>query len=798
MLLDNSFTIDNRVILEARALSEYFDLTLFAVSEPGLPIKEIKNGVKIHRIFPNSIFKIQEQALINRLAKVIAREKFDVIHAHDHLMLNIGAKIKKLNPQTILIYDSHELFHFWPLNYASQSLVIRIKSYIVRKIQVILEKRSGRYIDYLVTVNQSLAEVLKKYFKLKAAPLVIRNLPSYEKVEKGRHILRKRFNIPDENKILVFIGRHIYPKTLNIEAVIDQVGNKKNISFVLICDNDVHRKAVEDYAVVRGYTNIFFHDAISQQSISTHLTDCDAGIISTWNKRDLSYWYALDNKLFNYLMAEIPILSTAQPEYKGIIERYGIGVCVNPDTENAFIDGLNNILQNKEIFKKNIKETKQILNWENEKQGLIHLYNSLLQQDIKSEEEHINSFIKPHTVMLLDNPFVADRRVFREATALVKAGFPVKLFAVKDSSLPDEEIISGVTVKRIFDPETFKIKNIRALHRIAKELSKEKIDILHCHDWVMLYVGSIIKKNNPRIILIHDSHELFYSWPLNYSNRKNTWIRIKSGIVRKMEVFREKINAASIDYLITVTESFGKELKQHFGFSKDPVIIRNIAEYEDVPASSNYLREKFNIPASTRIIVNFSLYIYQKSRNLEAVIDQLANVEEVALIIICKEGGHKKEIMNRVNSRNIRNVFFHEAVYNHDIINVLSSADIGLVSTWNKKDLSYWFGLENKVFQYNIAELPILATAQPENIKVIEKYKIGVCVNADEPDAYLKGYYEILNHYDEFKKNVIETRKFLHWDNEKSKLIQLYQSIQERLNGTKTVTETDKTTEAGE
>ena len=89
-------------------------------------------------------------------------------------------------------------------------------------------------------------------------------------------------------------------------------------------------------------------------------------------------------------------------------------------------------------------------------------------------------------------------------------------------------------------------------------------------------------------------------------------------------------------------------------------------------------------------------------------------------------------------------------------------------------------------------------TAQPENIKVIEKYKIGVCVNADEPDAYLKGYYEILNHYDEFKKNVIETRKFLHWDNEKSKLIQLYQSIQERLNGTKTVTETDKTTEAGE
>lgn len=785
MLLDNSFVNDNRVFLEAKTIAEHFDLTVYAVRDTQLPIKEIADGIKIHRIFPDSIFKIQEQKLINNLARRIAKEKYDVIHAHDHLMLNVGAKVKRLNPDTTLIYDSHELFHSWPINYASTSLSIRIKSYLVRKIQILLEKKSGKHIDYLITVNQSLADVLSKYFKLKESPLVVRNLLPYEVVDNGKHILRKKFNIPEENKILVFIGWHVYPKTLNIEAVIDQIGNKRKISFVLICNRDVYRKAVEDYAKSKGYSNIFFHDIVKPSEITSYLTDCDVGIISTWNKNDLSYWYALDNKLFNYLMAEIPILATAQPEYKSIIEKYGIGVCVNPDEPGAFINGFNHILQNDEAFRINITETKKILNWENESKKLIQQYDSLLLRSTESAEDKIEGFIKPQVVMLLDNQFVMDKRVLREAKALVQAGFPVTLYAVKDASLPSEEVIEGILVKRIFDTGIFDIKKINNRQHIAEKLSKEKIDILHCHDWTMLNIGSRIKKINSQIVLIYDSHELFYSWPLNYSNRNSLWIQLKSIIVRKLEIFREKKCATSIDHLITVSASFGERLKQHFHYNKEPVIVKNIAEYEDVPAQSNYLRQRFNIPATTKIIVNFSLNIYLKSRNLEEVIDQIANVEGVALVIISKEGGNKKEIIQMVKDRNIKNIFFHEAIYDKDIMRVLSSADIGLVSTWNKKQLSYWFGLENKVFQYIIAELPILATAQPEHLQVIEKYNLGVCVNADEDNAYLKGYYDIVNQYDEYKKNITKTRKFLHWDNEKIKLLQLYHSIENELNGTK-------------
>lgn len=785
MLLDNSFVNDNRVFLEAKTIAEHFDLTIYAVKDIQLPIKEIADGIKIHRIFPDSIFKIQEQKLINNLARRIAKEKYDIIHAHDHLMLNVGAKIKRLNPDTTLIYDSHELFHSWPINYASTSLSIRIKSYLVRKIQILLEKKSGKYIDYLITVNQSLADVLSKYFKLKESPLVVRNLLPYEVVDKGKHILRKKFNIPEENKILVFIGWHVYPKTLNIEAVINQIGNKRKISFVLICNRDVYRKAVEDYAKSKGYSNIFFHDIVKPGEITSYLTDCDVGIISTWNKNDLSYWYALDNKLFNYLMAEIPILATAQPEYKSIIEKYGIGVCVNPEEPEAFINGFNHILQNDEAFRKNITETKKVLNWENESKKLIQQYDSLLLRSTGSAEDKIEGFIKPQVVMLLDNQFVMDKRVLREAKALVQAGFPVTLYAVKDASLPSEEVIEGIRVKRIFDTGIFDIKKINNRQHIAEKLSKEKIDILHCHDWTMLNIGSRIKKINSQIVLIYDSHELFYSWPLNYSNRNSLWIQLKSIIVRKLEIFREKKCASSIDHLITVSASFGERLKQHFHYSKDPVIVKNIAEYEDVPAQSNYLHQRFNIPATTKIIVNFSLNIYLKSRNLEEVINQIANVEGVALVIICKEGGNKKEIMQMVKDRNIKNIFFHEAIYDKDIMRVLSSADIGLVSTWNKKYLSYWLGLENKIFHYVIAELPILATAQPEHLQVVEKYNLGVCVNADEEKAYLKGYYDIISQYDEYKNNITETRKFLHWDNEKIKLLQLYHSIENELNGTK-------------
>lgn len=377
MLLDNPFERDYRVFLEATTLARYYDVTMFAVRDPRLPDYEIIQGVKVRRVFDNDIHRLPKRGHLHKHARFIARKGFGIIHAHDHLMLDVGHRIKKLQPDCKLVYDSHELFHSWPMNLNDPSLAIRFKSIVTRRAQIILEKQHAKSIDRLVTVNTSLADNLKPYFNLSTNPVVLRNTPPLLPLQKGQHLLRRAFGLSEHTAILVFIGMHVYPKTLNLETVMDQVGNKPNLVFILICKADHNRRAIENYAKAKGYHNVLFHDVLKMDEIQDYLCDCDAGLVPTWNKKDLSYWLALDNKLFNYSMAAIPILATAQPEYKNIVEGFNIGVCVNPDEPDAYWRGLEFILNNREHFDCNAMKARQELNWEHESAKLLDLYRSL-------------------------------------------------------------------------------------------------------------------------------------------------------------------------------------------------------------------------------------------------------------------------------------------------------------------------------------------------------------------------------------------------------------------------------------
>ncbi len=778
MLLDNPFTNDKRVIQEANSIAQYFDLTMFCMRNMNLPFREIKNEVKIERIIPDDIFRLGSYRKLKYIAKHIASYKFDIIHCHDHMMLNLGAMVKKYNPETILIYDSHELFHSWPLNFTTKNPSIILKSYLVRELQIRNEKKVGKKIDFLITVNQSLADVLSNYFFIKTKPLVIRNVPLQEELIQRNYIIREKFKIPPERKILVFIGAHIYLKTLNMKQVMNEVGNKTDLAFVVISSADEHRKQVEDYATENGFTNIYFHDVVPHEEIATYLSGCDAGLIPTWNKNDLSYWYALDNKLFSYLMAEIPMLSTAQPEYVAIIDKYELGVCVNPDQKGAYYNGWKELMQNKKKYLQNFKTAKNELNWDNESKILINFYDTLLHRKTKKD---FQLFKQPRVTMLLDNSFTMDSRVYREAISLVKAGYSLTVLAVKRDDLPISEIQDGIIIKRVFESEFVAFKNYALRSRIAKMISKEQLDILHCHDQLMLYIGSIVKKIRPEIKLIYDSHELFHSWPINYGNRATTWIKLKTDVVRKIEVRREAISSKSIDRLITVSKSLGDDLEKYFHLKKKPVIVRNMAEFEEIKESKNTLRKDLNISIEIKIVLNFSLYIYWKSRNIEAAILQFANKPGVALVFICGEGGNKKEIIEWVKKEGFNNIYFHDAIQPSEIVNTIKEADYGLLSTWNKQFMSYWLGLENKLFHYVMAELPILASAQPEHREIIEKYSVGVCVNADEPNAYYNGFLELEKKHDEYKANVQKAKKELNWENEQYKLLELYSELKQEI-----------------
>ena len=138
-------------------------------------------------------------------------------------------------------------------------------------------------------------------------------------------------------------------------------------------------------------------------------------------------------------------------------------------------------------------------------------------------------------LILLDNPFTNDRRVYRIAKSLVDLGLEVRLLACKKEGCLNEENINGIDVERIFETDIFDIKKQKSFKTYTEQiLRKYKFDVVHANDQAMLNLGACLKKNRKDFILVYDSHELFHAWPLNISNFDSKWIWIKSYIVRKL------------------------------------------------------------------------------------------------------------------------------------------------------------------------------------------------------------------------------------------------------------------------
>lgn len=53
-------------------------------------------------------------------------------------------------------------------------------------------------------------------------------------------------------------------------------------------------------------------------------------------------------------------------------------MCVNPDNDDAYINGLREILSNVDTLKQNLVKAKEELNWDVESQKLVELYDELL------------------------------------------------------------------------------------------------------------------------------------------------------------------------------------------------------------------------------------------------------------------------------------------------------------------------------------------------------------------------------------------------------------------------------------
>jgi glycosyltransferase involved in cell wall biosynthesis len=289
---------------------------------------------------------------------LLFRRKIDILVSNDLDTLPANFLVSRLRGVN-LVYDSHEYFTEVP------ELINRN---MVRKFWLGIEKRIVPRLKIAYTVSPPIAEIYK--YKYGVDFVTIHNYPLRQK---NISPFRLPF-ITGGDKLLIYQGAVNIGRGL--ELLIDAVEEMEKVKFVIAGDGDIRKFLERKIAEKKLENKVFLIGKIPFNQLHDLTRQADAGV-SMEEDTGLNYHFALPNKLFDYIHAGIPVMVSALPEMKKIVEKYKIGIIAESREKGHIREMLKILLfdEGKRVFwKQGLKQAAEELCWENEESRLIEIF----------------------------------------------------------------------------------------------------------------------------------------------------------------------------------------------------------------------------------------------------------------------------------------------------------------------------------------------------------------------------------------------------------------------------------------
>ena len=291
-----------------------------------------------------------------RLFFYLVFRQFDVAVANDLDTLPANYLATKLKKKK-LVYDSHEYFTEVP------ELVNRPR---VKKIWQSLEKKMLPHIKYAYTVSQPIADAYNRLYNIKMD--VIYNYPYLNK-QKEIH----QTGLPDKN-IIIYQG--VLNKGRGLENIIAAMQYIDQAALVLVGDGDIAQTLNQQTEKLNLQERVIFTGRIPLEKVYSYTIKANIGV-SLEENMGLNYYYAMPNKLFDYIHANVPVLVSALPEMEHVVKKHDIGMVTDNNHPKKLALLFNYMLAEEDkrsLWKKNLKIAAEELCWEKEEQKLKAIY----------------------------------------------------------------------------------------------------------------------------------------------------------------------------------------------------------------------------------------------------------------------------------------------------------------------------------------------------------------------------------------------------------------------------------------
>ncbi|OAD42942.1 glycosyltransferase [Polaribacter atrinae] len=290
-----------------------------------------------------------------RLFFILLFSKKDILLSNDLDTLLPNYLVSILQGKKI-VYDSHELFPEIP-ELVHKPFVKKCWSNLEAWI---LPKLKNTY-----TVCNSIAAFYHNKYKTDFKTII--NLPKEKEIQLGKFPFHSK-----DQKIILYQGAVNLGRGL--ELMIDTMPFLENTLLVIIGDGDLFNNLKQQVKNNNLTHKIHFLGKISPKQLHKLTPLANLGI-SVEEDLGLNYRFALPNKIFDYIQAEVPILVSDLPEMKQIAIDYKVGEVVTNRSPKKLATQIKSILE--KDFSTALKKAKQELVWEKQERKLLAIFNNL-------------------------------------------------------------------------------------------------------------------------------------------------------------------------------------------------------------------------------------------------------------------------------------------------------------------------------------------------------------------------------------------------------------------------------------
>ncbi|WP_099159455.1 glycosyltransferase [Virgibacillus ndiopensis] len=418
MFVWNHFTNDARVLRECTSLSQNgYDVELICIDDPNdssiSKYEEVNEHFRVHRMkrYPSTLLFLQgfyRFAVGKRwpllpliviwgflvyllpwviipltiLVGLLLKTKVRVIWIRGALILRMIVKGYKGNYD---IYHSNDL-NTLPQGYVSSKWRFRKKPLIYDSHEV-QTSRTGydspwykrfegffiKRMDSMIVENDTRAKYNEDLYGF--YPHVLHNYPSLEIQQTDEKVnLHEILNLPQNEKILLYQGG--IQAGRGLENLINAFPKFNEGTLVYIGDGKIKEKLQKMVKDRKLEEKIRFLPKVPVRELPKYTKNAYLGF-QVLNNINFNHWSASSNKLFEYMMNEVPVVACDFPEIKRAVEESGVGVTIDPHDPNEIAKGVNYLLENpekREIFSANCKIARKKYNWEIEQKNLLEVY----------------------------------------------------------------------------------------------------------------------------------------------------------------------------------------------------------------------------------------------------------------------------------------------------------------------------------------------------------------------------------------------------------------------------------------